>query len=342
MCKVIGLLSLLFSLSGIPVLALEQKIGSLLETTTSSTSLEGSGLAQKQVSGSGQTITYRAEDIFSLITLDAAIGNQYRDYSQYVLTDEFGHTQKLSDVAPARGQVAASVAADFSFKNSTVKFQLSSDLTDSPFYSQSMGVGYERGFFENSTKAGVFLSAKRAQQPKNYYLNVDLSRKARPTTVETYDLTAHVEQIMTRSWKARIETSVGQRIQERPSYLGLKIKNAVALTGRIFSQLNGGFFSENRNQPLLNERGYFRLGFGEAIISVEPLYDLLVSLGYTYQVELEDNSFNNSATQVGSDQFHFGLNYTWSTYEVFFKGSYAVTNTNINESNLMGGFQWSL
>ena len=289
-----------------------------------------------------QTLGYRTEGLRHGFDLGLAMITTVPDYSTIQITDRSGNTHLLSQDYSGKPELKGSTDLTYTRGSHRAALSWTGSVSDTPFPSQLLTVGYNEGFLQQTTIIGVSATVAEQRQPESYFIDRDFKTKPRPTLVHASAMILSGEQILTDRWKTRLELSTGIREEERPRNLGATLKESYALTDRLFARLALSDISELHNQALKDENGYYTLRSAQTGLIYEPIYDLLLSCAYTVAMESETDPRIDREVQVGSDHFGLGLKYTYKTWELSMSAAYLITNTSLHGLDFGGGIAWKI
>jgi hypothetical protein len=327
-------------------LALQQEVSSTY-TLNSTTGVIGQtslvGPASGRISSNNENFGYKIDGLLSQITLSGGLTLTQPNYSGYLLRDAQGNNQSLSSAQIHATEIAASQTLEWSHGIHTANIAWTGTLNQSPFSFQSGTASYQIGLFQKATLFGIRATYLRQEQPVDYFINNrTFQNQARPRVIHATEFVGTYEQILTDRWKFYVDLSTAYRMEERPRNFGLTVAQGYALTNFLSVQLKAARFVEQRSDSLLNERGYFSLTSGELAVTVEPIYDLLISATYGLLLEREFEPTNGAETQVATDQYGIGLRYPIRKVEIRVQGGLGLTNTSYQTLNVSGGLTWKI
>ena len=322
-----------------------QSIGTNFEwLSQSGTTTEGlSDLAHTNISHQQEKLIYQIEGVATHFTLSGSMAATQPDYSSLLLRARDGNTTPLSALYPSgRTEFTGEIALDYLRGSHRATLGWLGDLSSSPYSRELARVAYHEGFFNQSTILGVRAAYLGQNQPVDFFINRDFKNQQRATYVHANEIAASVEQILTSRWKTSLEISTSKREEERPRNVGVSLQQAYAITDRLFSRLTLTRISELTSDALRDERGYFSLQSAELAVTIEPIYDLLISASYGLVVEREVDPRVDSETQIGSDQYGLGVSYSRGNWKLNIKPVYRVSNSKVANLTISGGFTWQI
>lgn len=335
--RVITLAALLYPLS--PALAVIETVSTSISSQSVSGNLDPGNLqGATQTSRISQSVKMKIEDIKNYFTVNAGLTHATPDYSNYLIETNTGQDVPLSSLPQGQLGDEYSANANLTFSSAQHLATLGWDgsLNPSPFSSQAVSASYIEGFFNKTTLLGVRTRYYEAHQPDSYYIAIDYTTQERPQLLHGNDTALTLSQVLNETWKVGIEASTGQRLEDRPRNVGLTLKQAYALSDRVFTRLELNRINELHSYTLKDERGYFTLSAAELTLSYEPWVDFLASITYGYVVENESDPRTSREVQVGSDQYGIGLKYRKRDWTFELQSGYRLTNTGLNELNGQG------
>ncbi|MCB0405420.1 MAG: hypothetical protein KDD51_11595 [Bdellovibrionales bacterium] len=294
------------------------------------------------VSTLSEIVGYRTEGIASHFNAEVALTFSQPDYSSVLIRDKNQNEKLLSEMVSARNELSAAVGAEYQRGADSASLKWSGSLTQSPFAFQSFLASYRRSFFNRSTVVGVSGVYLLQHAPESYYLDSDFNTRNRPTRINGVEAQVTGEQSLSTRWKVAAELAASQRLEERPPNLRVVLRQAYAVSNRVFVSMQFDYASELRSVPLKDERGYFRNLGGQVGLTVEPWYDFLVTAAYGLLVEDEEDPRSGRWVQVAGDQYALGLRYRLARLEFRIEAAYVRTNTKVDAVRASGGVRWTL
>jgi hypothetical protein len=289
-----------------------------------------------------ETLGYKLEDVFQNFTVSGTVVNAAPDYSQYLVISKTGNPEPLSNLVQTGNEFSASFATTYAKSSTLATLGWNGSLNQSPFAAQTFNAAAIEGFYNKSTLLGVSLIYGFQDQPESYYIDSDFHSQARPVLLHSLILGTNWDQILTERWKLSLSLSTGTRYEDRPRNIGLSLKQAYALSDRIFCQFTLSDIQELHSEPLKDERGYFSIHTAQLDVTFEPWIDFLITPSYAYVIEGENNPDPGSLFQIGSDQVGLSLGYRKNRLGLNLKTAYRRTNTSLSDLFLDGGVTWQI
>lgn len=275
------------------------------------------------------------------IGVDLSLTASQPDYSQTRLKKADGTEAPLTGTSKV--ELSSKVGATYAWTNTTVGAYWAGAVTASPYASQTVGVTLQQAFAERTTLATVTGDMGAANAPASYFADVEtLQTRARPTFVHTNSVSGSVEQILSERYKAKVQLMTAQKVEERPRNYSALIGQRFAISDRLAAGLDLFALTENDNDTLRDDRGYFSIWSGTLSLTLEPVYDWLVAVTYSLALEEEADPRRTFLSRQGSDQYGLAVAYNARFGTVYAKGSYLVSALNTNEANVAGGIAWRL
>lgn len=250
------------------------------------------------------------------------------DYSEYYLRTEAGAEFSLDHLVDP-SSVEYFLNVDTTFYSSIGDFTLSlfSHIGTSPFHRKGIGLNYRLKFMQGRGSFFVKSVYYNQKMPQDYFIDVNFANRLRPLDVTLYSVESGAEFALTEQLKTLLTLEVGEKKRERPRHYGISSKWAYAFTDSLFWHTDIRYLAEQQGEKLLNERGYFNyLAFGNRL-NWEVTFDVLLSIGYVFTREREEDPRIGSELQVGSDTYYLGLEYDFTWGKVIGQFDYTVTNT---------------
>lgn len=274
------------------------------------------------------------------LTLDAKLSIDTPDYSSVVLRDNQNQEVRLNPENKNELQMEARLS--WSKASHYVSAGYFGHMSSSPYQMRGGFIEYEKSFFEKTTFVGGQLNIFEQKRPQDFFSDRDGFFKERPAAVHGQQFNLYVEQVLNDKWKAKLTASTAKKIEERPRNYGLELKTAYAFTSRVFGILSSAYYQETENEPLLNERGYFKAYVNQLELITEPFYDFFVGVSYGFSAEIENEVRSSNITQVGVDQYGLSLKYIFRNMNVFLNGAVGKSNSLTSSSKISGGLAWML
>lgn len=264
----------------------------------------------------------------------------HADYRNLQLKDRGQNPKPINNPRPYTKNFEGSLSWNQGPRGSSLG--LFSNLGLDIYATQGFSIGYFESFYNKSSVLGFTYTGLRQKAPEDFFIDKDFQIKARPQRIHAQELSSYFEQSFTEDYKARLSLNAGERKEERPYFYGAKLRQALAFSDQVFSQLELGFIRESRRDRLKNERGYFEAKFLKISGSFEIFYDFILSPAYTLMVEHERDPRSNTKMRIGSDQYSLGASYDLSSYTLRSEVQYYATNSSSQGYSIQGTVQWKL
>lgn len=292
------------------------------------------------------TLTYRASNLPHHASVQGALTTEFPDYSQEKLVQADGSNVLLGEAYP-KGHVrfigAANASVGFGAA-STVSASLSGTLNETPYKFVGGGLALSHSLYAQTTFLNAAVNLARDNSPASVFITPGVFFPTRnPTTVDATEFTAGAEQILGERWKASLDLNTGRKLQSRPRYFGAKAKVAVALAGKTFLQGNFQYARDRRSDALKSELGYMAKTQGEALLTIEPIYDLLLSASYGLVQESVDDPRSGKILRARAHQIGTGASWDFGDFEPQARAAYvlAASDKQTNQFQFGGGLTWS-
>lgn len=214
------------------------------------------------------------------------------------------------------------------------------NITYSPFGSYTLNNLLSYSFYNQTTIVSLASTYSKKNRPFSLYTTPMATIGFRPTTLYEKTATLAVEQTLTELDKVKMSLGFKDQTKERPQNYSIGTRWAHAFSDRLYGKLGYTFARERQNVPLKNERGYFTKHIAETEATIEPIYDLLVSVSYDMIVEDEKDPRMGIKKRVGADQFGLGVKYLWNSYlTTNLRSSYLITNKEQKSFSGYGGIE---
>jgi hypothetical protein len=321
------------------------------ETSVTSTAVSGAAVVDPtttapKVSNLSTTLQLRTPGLLDdRLSLTTSVTNAKNDYSstQVILSPDSTETTPLSfDKVETEGEVGA----EWKTGPHTATLSYGQMLTSGdPFAYKAASAGYNVGFFGNTTVAGAEYNWVRQDQPFTYFTSQRLGggrNYLRPETLTTQRLELWLEQVLSERWKAQGRILVGRRLEDRPAHYGLELRNAYAVTDRLFARLDTGFIRERHDRALIDDSGYYSAYWAEAQGTYELVYDLLVTAAVGTTVERENVAWKGLTDQVGTDTYGLKVSYKYGGWQAELAGTASFSNTDYRSTTIAGNLSWDI
>lgn len=192
---------------------------------------------------------------------------------------------------------------------------------------------------------GLELGLSKAKQPKTLYRRFyeDEPYIESPAFLLTQEYKLWLEASVSSRLKVASEISNTRRLNIRPDVRGIRILGKLALSDRIFANVNIAQFKEHEKQEPLDGQGYFKFRYSELGLDFEPIFDMLVGITYALIFESESVAPNSGQNrELASDQYGFALNYHGVFQQLGFNAS--IIRSELGEiQRLFGGnITWNI
>lgn len=246
------------------------------------------------------------------------------DYSGYTVRSKAGIESALKD----RRDSELFLDNTFLFYKDSNTFQLSlfSHLGESPFKKIGTKGVYSRKFRGGLEKLLIQVLYYKQTMPIDYFIDSSFQNIKRASTIYGYSFKLGGEAAVNDSSKVVGNFFVERKKGERPTHFGADLAYITGIKEDLFFHLNLGQTIENRGEHLIDERGYYSHFFSGGTLIWEPLFEVLVSIGYVFTRELEEDPRIGSELQTGSDTFQLGLDSSFYWGKLVISGSYTQTN----------------
>ncbi len=248
---------------------------------------------------------------------------QQPDNESYKLMGSDGLERSLDG---AEIELSGSLDIKYYMGNIGYFLTITSDIVDTPFFKRGISGTYEYKAEHGLTIYRVKASYYKRDMPLDYFRDENLAIQQRPTEVFGRSLSAEWEQVVSGSIRSLLKVAVRDRKNERPMNYGSELRVATAINDEHFVHWNALYYKEKESRDFKSDIGYFtyyRLGFEYVF---EPYFEYLVSLGYHYTNEKENNPVTGYITQVGTDSYSVGGSFMMEWGQLTFSTVYSVTN----------------
>ena len=286
-----------------------------------------------------QALVYHNEEVAKGLGFTGTFVTQQPDYSQNRVMNATGTFENLLNYPMT--ELITDAQVDYTRGDHNAAVGASSYVSASPYAQRGVRASYKYSLYGASTAVGVRAQYLEQKRPLSYFYNSTFKIVPRSEIYFGQEYAIFVEQIFNKNWKGTLEISRAEKIGDRPVNYGVSLKNAFAVSNRLFTQWRVYYKAEDQTKPLYDDRGYFSVMGTDLTLTYEPIYDLLVSAFYGLGIEKERSFVTSTEVQVGSDQFGLGGKYMiTSDFAVELQGAYAVTNTQLNSYAFKGGIIW--
>ena len=221
----------------------------------------------------------------SLVTVDRTS----RDDRKIFIRDRLGNETSLRDLHLTADAYHGEAALSRHLGIFELKADGRSSLGHDLFFTKQFTASLTASLLAEGVRLGVQASQTESHRPSSTFLDRDFRTKYRPVKVVADTAQATVEQIIGERNKVALALSTAAATAERPSNVGSRIQTATAILDTLFFKTDLSTQREQRNSPLMNERGYFDLQSGALGVAYEPWYDILLECegGYMHEGEMD-------------------------------------------------------
>ena len=293
----------------------------------------------ESVKSSDQNLSLLIKSL-DMLTISPSLKFSKKDYSQTVITERNGQTRSLRDDFNG-DEFSGGVSTSVSLQRSDISAALSSDLSKSPYSTQTYTGAYSyRGEYD-LYKLGFAGSYAHISQPTSYYVDRNFTTRERPSYLEAVRYSAWLENVLTENLKNRITIIYGHRKQDRPNHYGFESRIAYSINSLLSTRFSVGAQKEE-STALLNERGRFESKNIDLELIWSPTYRFQSSLGYGLLIENEAEKSDGSSERIGHDIYSASLSYRLYEVRPSASISYRSTNTNLHETNIGVTVKWEM
>lgn len=304
---------------------------------------------------STQTFGYRGVDTFENISLNGSLSFYQLDYTttkvvptktmnvddEYILSDKY-----------SGNEIVGQVGAEYTRGKYAVNLGLSSNLSPSPYPTQTVTLGGRASFYDLSTIISGTHTLLWRKQPESWSGSKSAHNRQPqagtpfmgPTSVLGNETVLNVTQILSERIKVFMQGSTGQLKEVRPRYMGLDGKAGFAIWERVSFVAGGKYLHELRSghpeKDLSDDYGYYDLVGWSSEINFEPTYTTVLSIGLSSIVEIENDPREKIKNTIGSDALSAGAHFQDGEYTYQVKASYGFTSTKSNDYAIFGGISW--
>ncbi len=262
------------------------------------------------------------------------------DFSNYFLRDKAGSFFQYTPKSSTFIDVNAGVSGYFN-KKISYTLDASSSIGRDELASQSFSLGLTNYLYGGSTLLTFVGSYSAFKNIESYYSDpADFQIKKFPIDIVAYSFSSSWEQVLGKKLKMILTGKFKTKSELTPSTFWLSNKFSYALSGEHFVKVGYKLGSENTSQEYNAPFGTFQNNTFSFEYTWEPILELLVSLAYDLDLEVEDNKKNNTKTLRSFDQFGFGIQYTIDDFTPYIKASFTKSNTDDDNTQLIGGLKW--
>jgi|SRR3989339_921086 len=265
------------------------------------------------------------------------------DYQNYKIYDVKGVESRLSDHWDEQNEVIFDNTLEFTRNGFLSSVALFGNLNDGPQASYGGRLKVAQDFYNKSSTLGTELIVFQQRTPVSYFRDIENFQLKRSWDhVNGKRLEIFYQQMWSENLKSKASFFIGQRQYERPAHLGGSMKLAYALSDSCFTQLHLLRIQEDHDDPLFDNRGYFRVTTISTELFYEANYDLLLFAGYALGVEEEDNRRVFEYNVLGSDTYILGGKYALtSSVNIDLAASHTITNATLRSFNLKVNTVWT-
>ena len=282
----------------------------------------------------------RLSDNFSI---SLGLTSQYFDGEEIFFFDRRGNQNPIKSLGVEPFQWSPNVTLSYDLaENLTLSTNAGTSLNNSILGSSSVGVGLITSFANKSTVLGLNANYRQQNSPASTYVNENNQPTPLPTERNILDTTLSIEQHLHKNLKIGLEGQYVHHNEIRSDTIAIKPSIYTALTSRAFANVRYEFYKDIKNHTPVDGRGYLDMQVYHIGLTLEPVYDLLVSLSYDMIVEREENIIRRKIEKVGADQFGLGFMKIGEEIDLSFKGAVTNSSTYALGYQIEGGMTWRL
>ncbi len=289
--------------------------------------------------GSVSTVTVNSPRFINGVRLSLGATQQKNDYSNYSLRDGNGGETVLSrEFNKPESSFAAGV--DYLRGSWGVSLNSNASIGESPFTRVQNDLGFSYSFMGDISQLNLKISHSKQEQPKNFYIHPKSGREtSRPTQIEYDGLTLGLGTVHTEKIRATYQLSLGKQ-SDRPSSYGAGGLVQYALSRNDFLGIEVSRYTENQQETLKDERGYFDLSSVEFGYSRYLTFDWLISTKFGLVVEVEDNPQVLRKDQFALNVSTLGIQYEGKQFIAELTAQYMDSNSAYRASSGGGQVTW--
>jgi hypothetical protein len=309
-----------------------------------SSSLQGSPsnspnrIADREAQQSSITIT--SPMLAKKYLISTRINQTKNDYSSYILQNELGEETSLRNTFN-QTEVSGQVGVDYRQVNYGLNLQRRQNLNQSPFSFGYSSVTPSLQFNSQLSQISLQYTFGQARQPISYFTDLKTAeRKQRLTELDLKNYSFIFDHILTERIRGQIQFDLSEK-SDRPTSHGLTVKSSVALSAMDFIKLKANQVSEQTQDTLKDDRGYFSLVGYEIQYGRYITYDLMLNLGYGLVVETEDNPQTLRKDRIATDVYSLKSEYLGNDWTASLSVNYLISNVDFSSTTFGGQFSWN-
>ncbi len=276
-------------------------------------------------------------------SMSLGMTSQYFDGEEIFFYDEQANKTPISTLGIEPLQWTPSLTLSYDIKeNLTLSTNAGKSLNNSILSSESAGVGIVGSFLNKATVFGLSANYRKQSSPVSTYKDENYQDVSLPTEKETIDASLTLEQHLHKNLKVGLETQYVFHKKIRSDTVVVIPSVHTALSSRAFANFRYEFYKDIKNYSPTDGRGYLDMQVYHLGVTLEPVYDFLVSLSYDMIVEREENIIQRKIERVGADQFGLGFLKIGEEIDLSLKGALTNSSTYALGYQFEGGMTWRL
>ena len=314
----------------------------VVTTGTDSARAEEIGVT-KDVTRSRSTLGLRQDLTWHGTSIDVAITSLQRDLDRVIVMDRQGTDHSLADMGHDDHTLQGDTTISYAKGLSQVAVSLSLPLTNDPFASRYVQGEFSLPLPDNRTTWTLALGYQTSSRPESYFVDNEARTQALATTGIAQEYRTGLQVIATPNLKLAIEGLIVGRGGERPATVGGKLQSRHALTDTLYASLSAASYQDRRDFQPKDTRGYLEMQVYEATVTIEPVFDLLLTGSYAVVFEKEHSTGDAvDNRRLNTDQVGLALEYKALGYELGASIAFLQTDLETREQHVGGNILWRI
>lgn len=238
-------------------------------------------------------------------------------------------------------RTSALFGVNYAFGKHSLILSSQQDVKPSLFTSKKLTLGYVLQMYQGATLLKFTFSNSEDNQPLSFYIDPgSLQTKERPTVVKNHIYSTALQQLWTERLKTQAAVAFKNSGLYRPDEFQFRVSSAYVLSALWTLKSEIAFASENKNQRLTYDRGYFESRWVDAEINYEWSLDSFFITGLSFLDEAENDPRRNITTVLGTDEIAIGIKQDFSEFNYNLKMAYTINSEKQSSTSFSGGAGW--
>lgn len=299
-------------------------------------------IANQETKKSSQAVVIQTADLLNHLLITGQVSNEVQDVSHKTLTLRSGQTAPLIQIDDGIRRIFLATA-EYQADSVITSVSTAQDIKPSAFSRRYEGILIQKNFYSGATQVSAGYETSNQSQPESYFINPStLQTQKRLGTISNNTVTIGLEQILTENLRSKIQYSESKFENFRPLQKFFRLASSAAISSRWTFRNDLGISSENRNENLYDDRGYFEAQWMENQISYEWQLDSFVGLGWSTVLEKEEDPRRGYVGSLGTDTFGIFIDKKFKKFTVTTKAGQTQTSEAQSGFSVAGELKWDL